>query len=713
MKITSIASSYFCENRIVGKTKTISNNLNNNISFKSTHYSLGQGEIEFDPIISKTYTGEKDSYAKSVNTTRVYLKDGATINNLKIRNTFCTYYTPNCPHVPNCICQPDIVLVDNATVNNYLDDKGSILFICEKAIPSFDEKYMNKKLVKYWLKGNFNISEPIKGSSIISSDSACAHIITGEWMYLNDNCHIDKAYAYRQVEIKDSAIVNGLNLAGEGFAQDNCKIDRANVGKEFGIYGNVNIKTVKSKGLFHASDNTHVGLIDGNIIEIGENAKIENVLNSNNIKISGAAQIEKAKSDKITMNYGAVINNMTTNFLVMENDSKCENIDVKNNAILKNKSSASKIVSAGEIALYDDASVGELKSKKISLNDRAKVDNIVVEDCITIKDSAEVGNIIVTGVEQPKVIIEENAKIHGTIKFLNSHGSVLLKRGEDRLFPYINESQIINGEIDKLGVKTGFDKVAGMHELIKTLKEDVIEPLRYPELYKKYGLKPINGILLYGPPGCGKTFIANSLAEESGRYFVNIKMSDIGSEYQNLTVQNLKEKFELAKANAPSIVFLDEVEALAPDRATLANSSNEVTERVTELLTQLNNCAENNIFVICASNEPQKIDKAIKRTGRMDKKIYVGPPDKISRQEMIKMQIKDRFYDKNVDLDLIGKNTQNYLASDLKVIIDQAAKYALRDRRPISTEHFMRAISAIKPSLSESEIECYKNKIQE
>ena len=155
------------------------------------------------------------------------------------------------------------------------------------------------------------------------------------------------------------------------------------------------------------------------------------------------------------------------------------------------------------------------------------------------------------------------------------------------------------------------------------------------------------------------------------------------------------------------------MEALAPDRATLANSSNEVTERVTELLTQLNNCAENNIFVICASNEPQKIDKAIKRTGRMDKKIYVGPPDKISRQEMIKMQIKDRFYDKNVDLDLIGKNTQNYLASDLKVIIDQAAKYALRDRRPISTEHFMRAISAIKPSLSESEIECYKNKIQE
>ena len=74
---------------------------------------------------------------------------------------------------------------------------------------------MNKKLVKYWLKGNFNISEPIKGSSIISSDSACAHIITGEWMYLNDNCHIDKAYAYRQVEIKDSAIVNELNLEGK------------------------------------------------------------------------------------------------------------------------------------------------------------------------------------------------------------------------------------------------------------------------------------------------------------------------------------------------------------------------------------------------------------------------------------------------------------------------------------------------------------------
>ena len=144
----------------------------------------------------------------------------------------------------------------------------------------------------------------------------------------------------------------------------------------------------------------------------------------------------------------------------------------------------------------------------------------------------------------------------------------------------------------------GFSKIAGMNALKQELREDVIYPLTKAELYKSYGLDIVNGFLLYGPPGCGKTFIVEQLAEETGRYFVEIKASVLGSKYQYETQKNIKSKFDEARKNAPSIVFIDEAESIAPRRSELSEENPDYNGVVTELLEQINNCKGDNILVI-------------------------------------------------------------------------------------------------------------------
>lgn len=180
---------------------------------------------------------------------------------------------------------------------------------------------------------------------------------------------------------------------------------------------------------------------------------------------------------------------------------------------------------------------------------------------------------------------------------------------------------------------------------------------------------------------------------------------------QNQTNINLRKKFEEAEKNAPSIIFLDEVESLAPRRDSLYGDDAEIKERVTELLKLINNCKDKNVFVICASNEPQDIDSAIKRSGRLDKRIYVGVPDQETRAEIFKMNLANRLTDEDIDYKSISEKTNNYISSDISVIVDEAARAALKEREPISTEHILQAIYNTAPSLTQYEIDCYKNKL--
>jgi hypothetical protein len=249
------------------------------------------------------------------------------------------------------------------------------------------------------------------------------------------------------------------------------------------------------------------------------------------------------------------------------------------------------------------------------------------------------------------------------------------------------------------GPNQGMARVAGMYRLKALLERDVIAPIRDPEPFKRYGLTAPNGILLYGPPGCGKTYIARQLAEELGHYFVEIIPSELASPYVHQSVVRIRELFDEAAANAPAVIFIDEFEAMTPSRSELGAHQQYKAEEVNEFLAHLNSCAEKRIFVIAATNQPEKIDPAVRRTGRLDKLIYVGPPDEEARKDMLALHLKARPLSSTLELAPLARALTGYSASDLKFLVDEAARSAFANRTEIGEEDFTTAMSKIRPSV--------------
>jgi len=246
----------------------------------------------------------------------------------------------------------------------------------------------------------------------------------------------------------------------------------------------------------------------------------------------------------------------------------------------------------------------------------------------------------------------------------------------------------------------GLDKVAGMHALKSLLRRDVVEPIRNPDPYARYGLSIPNGILLYGPPGCGKTYIARLLAEELGHHFVEIIPSELASPFIHQSVIRIRDLFDEAAEHAPSIVFIDEFEALVPPRSELGGHQQYKAEEVNEFLAHLNSCAEKKIFVIAATNQPEKIDPAVRRTGRLDKLIYVGPPDTEARSEMLALHLNARPVASDLNLGSLAEQLGGYSASDIRLLVDEAARDAFKRQQDINQESFRFAMSRVHPSVS-------------
>ncbi len=176
-----------------------------------------------------------------------------------------------------------------------------------------------------------------------------------------------------------------------------------------------------------------------------------------------------------------------------------------------------------------------------------------------------------------------------------------------------HQNDKISGIIESLTMLKGFDCVAGMVQLKKILMEEVIQPLSNPEKYKKFKLGIPNGILLFGPPGCGKTFIVKKLAEELGYNYFEMNPSSVSTSYVHGSVGNIGKAFEMARMHSPSIIFIDEIEGLVPKREELGSTADTKKEEINEFLIQLNNAGQDKILVVGATNRPHMIDSAIMR----------------------------------------------------------------------------------------------------
>jgi len=252
----------------------------------------------------------------------------------------------------------------------------------------------------------------------------------------------------------------------------------------------------------------------------------------------------------------------------------------------------------------------------------------------------------------------------------------------------------------------GFSAIAGMQELKDTIQLDVIDALNEKERYAEYGLTIPNGMLLYGPPGCGKTFFAERMAEEIGFNFYQLKPSDIQSKYVNESQEKIKNLFNEARENAPSIIFIDELDAIVPNRDN-SNVNHMNTSAVNEFLAQMNNCGEDGIFVIGATNRPNSIDKAILRAGRLDKVIYLPPPDLEARELMFKLYLEKRPREVGLNYAELAKATENYVSSDIKFLCDEASRKALKMKSRISKEILLDTINSNKPSIKLDELQGY------
>ncbi|KAA6302976.1 MAG: ATP-dependent zinc metalloprotease FtsH [Candidatus Ordinivivax streblomastigis] len=251
----------------------------------------------------------------------------------------------------------------------------------------------------------------------------------------------------------------------------------------------------------------------------------------------------------------------------------------------------------------------------------------------------------------------------------------------------------------------GFDAIAGMNELKAQLKLDVIDALHSPEEYAKYGVTIPNGMLLYGPPGCGKTFFAKHFAEEVGFNFVLATPSTLKSRYVNATQENIAKMFEEAEKNAPTIIFIDEINELLPNRDSEAHEMSK--SAVNEMLAQMDRTGEKGIFIIGATNYPDMIDPAMLRAGRLDKKFYLPPPDFEARKRMFEMYLKNRPLDFGMDYDQLATLTENYVSADIDFLVNEAARAALKEKTRISMNILENIIQITLPSVSFSELKKY------
>ncbi len=263
--------------------------------------------------------------------------------------------------------------------------------------------------------------------------------------------------------------------------------------------------------------------------------------------------------------------------------------------------------------------------------------------------------------------------------------------------------------------KITWNDVGGLEDVKQNLREMVEWPLKHPEAFKRMGIKPPRGILLYGVPGNGKTLLARAVANESEANFIAIKGPELFSKWVGESEKHIREMFKRARQVSPAIIFLDEIDALAPKRGHVDSG---VTDRVvTQLLSEMDGLESvGGIVIIGATNRPDVIDTALLRHGRFDRHIYIPVPDIDSRKKIFKVHTKEMPLAKDVSLKKLLDKTEGYVGADIEGLCKEAAILALRENinaKEITAKHFDEALKIIKPSVSKEDVDNFIKKAGE
>lgn len=244
------------------------------------------------------------------------------------------------------------------------------------------------------------------------------------------------------------------------------------------------------------------------------------------------------------------------------------------------------------------------------------------------------------------------------------------------------EGEAISREDEEKLDEVGYDDVGGVRKQMAQIRELVELPLRHPQLFKTIGVKPPKGILLYGPPGSGKTLIARAVANETGAFFFLINGPEIMSKLAGESESNLRKAFEEAEKNAPAIIFIDEIDSIAPKRE---KTQGEVERRiVSQLLTLMDGLKSRaHVIVMGATNRPNSIDPALRRFGRFDREIDIGVPDEVGRLEVLRIHSRNMKLDDAVELEAIARDTHGYVGADLAALCTEAALQCIREKMDV------------------------------
>lgn len=251
-----------------------------------------------------------------------------------------------------------------------------------------------------------------------------------------------------------------------------------------------------------------------------------------------------------------------------------------------------------------------------------------------------------------------------------------------------------------------FQDVGGLQELKENIRMNIIYPFQNPALFRQFGKKIGGGILMYGPPGCGKTFIARATAGECNARFINIAINDILDMWLGNSEKNLHAIFELARKNTPAVIFIDELDAIGGSRQQMRFHHSRMLTN--QLLSELDGVASNNdeILVLGATNSPWFVDSSLRRPGRFDRILFVPPPDAQARIEILQLHLKGKPTEA-IDYARVAKGMEKFSGADIRAVCDLAADAVIQDvmkagrMRPIRTDDLLNALKRTKPSTLE------------